>query len=100
MWKVFYHHDRDGVHTPPRSFLVRPLPPGAGAATQAARGTGGRLMRFLDRAGQAHAGVTAIRSAELLGQGDDDPLGATDVAEPIAVLVLDQLADELGAVGA
>jgi len=39
-------------------------------------------------------------SAELLGQRDDDALGAADVAEPIDVLVLRQLADEFGAVGA
>ncbi len=35
-------------------------------------------------------------SAELLGQCDDDALGAADVTEPIAVLVLLQLADEFG----
>jgi hypothetical protein len=39
-------------------------------------------------------------SAELLGQSDDDALGAADIAEPIAVLVLRQLADEFGAMGA
>src|ERR1700676_4563623 len=39
-------------------------------------------------------------SAELFGQSDDDALGAADVAEPIDVLVLRQLADEFGAVGA
>jgi hypothetical protein len=38
-------------------------------------------------------------SAELLGQRNDDALGAADVAEPIAVLVLVQLADEFGAIG-
>jgi hypothetical protein len=38
-------------------------------------------------------------SAELLGQCDDDAFGAADVAEPIAVLVLRQLANEFGAVG-
>src|SRR5918995_2092924 len=38
------------------------------------------------------------RSAELLGQCDDDALGAADVTEPILVLVLHHLADELGAV--
>ena len=38
-------------------------------------------------------------SAELLGQCDDDALGAADVTEPIAVLVLLQLANEFGAVG-
>src|SRR3954451_10872788 len=35
-------------------------------------------------------------SADLLGQLDDDPLGAADVAEPEAVPVVDELADELG----
>jgi hypothetical protein len=39
-------------------------------------------------------------SAELLGQRDDDALGAADVTEPIFVLVLRQLANELGAMGA
>jgi hypothetical protein len=39
-------------------------------------------------------------SAEPLGQCDDDALGAADVTEPIAVLVLRQLADEFGAVSA
>jgi hypothetical protein len=38
-------------------------------------------------------------SAELLGKSDDDPVGASDVAEPIDVLILRQLADEFGAVG-
>jgi hypothetical protein len=40
-----------------------------------------------------------VPSADLLGQLDDDSLGAADVAEPVAVLVADQLADELGAAG-
>src|SRR5690349_9320199 len=39
-------------------------------------------------------------SADLLGQGDDDAFGATEVAEPVAVLVLRHLAHEFGAVGA
>lgn len=38
-------------------------------------------------------------SAELLGQRDDDARRAADVAEPVAVLILLQLADEFGAVG-
>src|SRR6476646_2484570 len=38
-------------------------------------------------------------SADLLRQLDDDPLGAADVAEPVAVLVALQLADELSAAG-
>jgi len=38
-------------------------------------------------------------SAELLGQCDDDALGAADVTEPIAVLVPLQLADEFGRAG-
>src|SRR5262245_34287438 len=38
-------------------------------------------------------------SAELFGQRDDDALGAADVTEPIAVLVLRHLANEFGAVG-
>jgi hypothetical protein len=39
-------------------------------------------------------------SAELLGQRDDDALGAADVAESIAVLVLRHLAEEFGVTGA
>src|SRR5919109_2989949 len=39
-------------------------------------------------------------SAELLGQSDDDALRATQEAEPVAVLVLRDLADEFGAVAA
>ena len=39
-------------------------------------------------------------SAELLGERDDDALGAADVTEPILVLVLRQLANEFGAMGA
>src|SRR5947209_1280117 len=38
-------------------------------------------------------------SADPLCQLDDDSLGAADVAEPVAVLVALQLADELGAAG-
>src|SRR4051794_41424164 len=44
--------------------------------------------------------VKASISAELLGQPDDDALGATHEAEPIAVLVLRDLADEFCTVGA
>jgi hypothetical protein len=39
------------------------------------------------------------RSANLLRQLDDDPLGAADIAESVAVLVAPQLADELCAAG-
>ena len=35
---------------------------------------------------------------ELFGERDDDAIGAADVAEPIEILVLPHLADELGAV--
>src|SRR4051794_39932762 len=44
-------------------------------------------------------GSWANASAELLGQADDDALRAPQEAEPIDVLVLRNLADELGAVG-
>src|SRR5438034_1436536 len=37
-------------------------------------------------------------SADLLGQPDENALGASDVAEPIHVFVLDHFVDELGAV--
>src|SRR5438067_11120631 len=39
-------------------------------------------------------------SAKLLGQSDDDPLRATQEAEPVDVLVLRDLADEFGTVPA
>src|SRR5207244_12552918 len=39
-------------------------------------------------------------SAELLGQSDDDALGATQEAESVDVLVLRDLADQFGAVAA
>src|SRR3954447_15360195 len=44
--------------------------------------------------------VKASISAELLGQSADDALRATQEAEPVAVLVLRDLADELGTVRA
>ena len=40
------------------------------------------------------------RSAELLGQRDEDAPRVADVTEPVFVLVLHQLANELGAAGA
>jgi hypothetical protein len=39
-------------------------------------------------------------SADLLGQGDDDARGAAEVAEQEGALVLCDLAEEFGAVGA
>src|SRR3954452_1811728 len=44
--------------------------------------------------------VKASISAELLGQPDDDALRATQEAEPVAVLVLRDLADQFGTVPA
>ncbi len=44
------------------------------------------------------AGEAALGSAELFGERDDDAIGAAEVAEPIEILVLRHLADELGAV--
>ena len=38
--------------------------------------------------------------SELLGNPDDDAIGAADVAEPVRVLVLHHFADQFGAVGA
>jgi hypothetical protein len=61
---------------------VRRISPGAGAREC----LGARLRRR--------------PSAELFGQSYDDALGTADVAEPIDVLVLRQLADEFGAVRA
>src|SRR5687768_11283366 len=37
--------------------------------------------------------------AELLGQRDEDPLGAADVTEPVAILVLRHLSNEFRAMG-
>jgi hypothetical protein len=39
-------------------------------------------------------------SADLFGQGDDDAGGAAKVAKPVEVLVLGDLAEKFGAVGA
>ena len=39
-------------------------------------------------------------SADLFGQPDENALGASDVAEPIHVFVLNHLVDELRAVSA
>src|SRR5919202_730441 len=39
-------------------------------------------------------------SADLLGQPDENALGASDIAEPIHVFVLDHFVDELRAVSA
>jgi hypothetical protein len=44
------------------------------------------------------AGEAALGSAELFGERDDDAIGAAEVAEPIEILVLRHLADELDAV--
>jgi len=52
-----------------------------------------------DRSGWSQVGRDGPL-AELLGQRDDDPCGAADVAEPVAILVLRHLADEFRAVGA
>src|SRR3712207_8214053 len=46
------------------------------------------------------SGAAIRTSAELLGQSDDDALRATQEAEPVDVLVLRDLADELGTVAA
>src|SRR3712207_2762497 len=46
------------------------------------------------------SGAAIRTSAELLGQSDDDALRATQEAEPVAVLVLRDLADEFGTVAA
>jgi hypothetical protein len=46
----------------------------------------------------AKPSLVSDRSFDLLCQLDDDPLGAADVAKPVAILVLLELADEFGAV--
>src|SRR5436189_2155074 len=52
-----------------------------------------RRLRDWYQAGAVNA------SEEFLGQRDDDARRASHVAEPVLVLVLGHLADELGAVG-
>ncbi len=51
------------------------------------------------RSGWSGVGGGPDPSADLLGQLDDDPLRAADVAEPVPVLIALQLADELRATG-
>src|SRR5205085_5816879 len=68
------------------------------AVVRADRG-GGRADRR-PAARNRDAPAPGFASAELLGQRDDDALRAADVTEPIAVLVLRHLANELGAMGA
>src|SRR5262245_21269813 len=56
------------------------------------------IVVFLVRPGSDRAcALDGGPLADLLRQLDDHPLGAADVAESVAVLVLLQLADELGA---
>jgi catechol 2,3-dioxygenase-like lactoylglutathione lyase family enzyme len=57
------------------------------------------LVRPADRSGWSQVGRDGLL-AELLGQRDDDPLRAADVAEPVAVLVLRHLSNEFRAVDA
>jgi hypothetical protein len=45
-----------------------------------------------------YADLAIARSADLLGQPDQNALGASHVAEPIHVFVLDHFVDELRAV--
>src|SRR4051794_31092653 len=49
---------------------------------------------------RASATVHMEASAQLLGQSDDDALGATQEAEPVEVLILRDLVEEFGAVAA
>ncbi len=61
-----------------------------------------RLQRESGRSGWSGVGGGPDPSADLLGQLgqlDDDPLRAADVAEPVPVLIALQLADELRATG-
>jgi hypothetical protein len=54
---------------------------------------------FVGSLGWSGVGGGPDPSADLLCQLDDDPLWAADVAEPVAVLLALQLADELSAAG-
>ena len=53
-----------------------------------------------DVVGQREARPRAVRSPELLGQRDDDPFRSAEVAEPVGILELGDLADECRAVPA
>src|SRR5438132_5946128 len=57
------------------------------------------LMRSV-RASLMHRPARRLASADLFGQGDDDARGAAEVAEPEDALVLRNIAEEFGAVGA
>src|SRR4051812_14186577 len=63
-----------------------------------------RVNEQVARATTTQQGSASARSrrfsAELLGESDDDAVRATQEAEPVDVLVLRDLADELGAVAA
>ena len=79
----------------------RAFAPGANASAPRGDGTGaGGSSDGYERAASAvrgRPGCTMDVSADLLGRSDDDPLRATHEAEPVAVLVLRDLADEVGA---
>src|SRR5207247_10179079 len=76
-----------------RALIVYPTP----APTQ----TNPPALRALGWASVPEGRLSACRaSADLLGQPDENALGASDVAEPIHVFVLNHLVDELRAVPA
>jgi hypothetical protein len=59
------------------------------------RGSATATVGRTERPGD-HAGEAALGSAELFGERDDDAIGTAEVAEPVEILVLRHLADELG----
>src|SRR6476659_5796800 len=59
-----------------------------------------RMERGHCRSETATASERYRTSADLLGERDEDARRATDITEPIAVLVPHQLANQFGAVGA
>lgn len=74
--------------------VVLPARPGGQVVALAHRRSGAGVPVVL--------GSRSLRrpSAELFEQSDHHGVGSADVAEPIAVLVLRQLSDKFGAVGA
>src|SRR4051812_28486807 len=80
----------------------RPRPRSTTPISSSPRGTATSPQPPSRRTAQSslHTGGGTERSAELLGESDDDALGAAQEAEPVDLLVLRDLADELGTVAA
>jgi len=70
--------------------------PGCEASSERSNKNGSSSTTQPEERGRSLAGAPSV---DLLGQLDDDPLRAADVAEPIAVFVALHLANELRAAG-